>query len=100
MGFELSPEYVKYIKSQKWKLVCAKYWAVYGRKCQACGSRLKLHVHHKSYDRFQRESLADLTGLCNNCHRAVHHMHRTNRSISLRLVTERYVIGKRLGRKG
>lgn len=89
--------YSKYISSPKWKLVCKRYWAAYGRKCQACGSRNHLHVHHKSYDRFGREPLTDLAGLCNTCHRAVHAIHRANRGVSLRLVTERYIMAKRMG---
>jgi 5-methylcytosine-specific restriction endonuclease McrA len=98
MAFEFSEEYRTYIKSPKWKLVCQRYWHTYGKKCQACGSRQKLHVHHKSYDRFGRELLTDLTGLCDTCHRAVHSIHRANRRISLRLVTERYVLAKRMGK--
>jgi predicted HNH restriction endonuclease len=98
MAFELSQNYITYIKSPKWKLVCKRYWATYGKKCQACGVRNNLHVHHKTYERFGREVLTDLCGLCHDCHRSVHQMHRANRSISLRLVTERYVNAKKMKR--
>lgn len=92
---EMSKEYLDYIKSSRWKAICARYWLINGKKCQACGARDKLHVHHCSYDRFGREPMADLKGLCQECHRAVHAQHRRDRSVSLRLVTERYVAGKR-----
>ncbi|QOI67459.1 HNH endonuclease [Streptomyces phage Beuffert] len=91
MSFEFSAEYKTYIKSQRWKRVCTRYWAAYGRKCQACGKRRDLHVHHHTYARFGRELLTDLTGLCHDCHRRVHQRHRANRRVSLELVTKQYV---------
>lgn len=99
MAFEFSEEYKRYIKSPQWKMVCKRYWAAYGRKCQACASRKNLHVHHKSYDRFGREMLADLAGVCDSCHRAIHAAHRANRKVSLRLVTDRFITAKRISSK-
>lgn len=90
-----SPEYRKYIRSPQWKAVCARYFALRGKKCQACGSRKSIHVHHLTYERFGREPLTDLCGLCKMCHERVHQAHRANRSLSLRLVTERYVAMKK-----
>lgn len=91
----LGKEYHTYIKSPRWKALCQRAFGRYGKFCAACGSRDKLHVHHMTYERFGRESLADLKVLCDPCHKAVHRLHRMDRSVPLRLVTERYVAGRR-----
>jgi phage terminase large subunit GpA-like protein len=91
MSFELTQDYKTYIKSPQWKAKCARYWALNGKKCQACGSRNKLHVHHNTYDRFKRELMSDLTGVCDSCHRRIHQQHRANRKVSLKLVTHNFV---------
>ncbi|AXH68949.1 HNH endonuclease [Streptomyces phage SparkleGoddess] len=96
--FEFTPEYKRYIESDRWKLVCARYWAVYGKKCQACGSRKNLHVHHNTYERFGREVLRDLTGVCQPCHREIHRLHRRDRRKSLRSVTLSFVNAKKIRR--
>ncbi|QQV92427.1 HNH endonuclease [Streptomyces phage Forrest] len=96
--FEFSEEYKRYIGSDRWKLVCARYWTTFGRKCQACGSRKNLHVHHNTYERFGRERLSDLTGVCQSCHKAIHAIHRRDRRKSLRSVTLSFVNKKRLSR--
>jgi len=41
-------------------------------KCEKCGRRSQLHVHHKTYERRGRERLDDLQVLCENCHYGVH----------------------------
>lgn len=49
-------------------------------KCQICGEKNKLHIHHKKGDGFQNSrfkikadnSLENLITLCNGCHRLLH----------------------------
>jgi 5-methylcytosine-specific restriction endonuclease McrA len=36
--------------------------------CRLCGTRDELEVHHRSYTRWGRERLEDLTTLCRGCH--------------------------------
>jgi len=36
--------------------------------CRLCGDTEDLEVHHRSYQRWSREDLADLTVLCRGCH--------------------------------
>lgn len=36
--------------------------------CRACGSLEQLEVHHRTYARFGREAVDDLTTLCRGCH--------------------------------
>jgi predicted HNH restriction endonuclease len=63
-------------------------------------SKIKpLHVHHMSYDHFTREPLTDLIGLCYDCHREVHRIHRAGgRQQNLRVVTLEFVRNKALDR--
>jgi len=84
--------YVDYIKSDKWQRKRAEYFAVYGRKCQACGTtRGPIHVHHLSYAHLGNEPLTDLMGLCVKHHKAVTTIYRRNRRRGLRRVTMEYV---------
>ena len=41
-----------------------------GMKCQKCGSRADLHVHHT--EGMKSHTLSNLTTLCRTCHKAVH----------------------------
>lgn len=77
----MSPQrrfYQVYLKSQAWADKRAQVIFRDGGQCQAkrngrkCGSRHKLEVHHKTYERFGRELLSDLVCLCEDCHKAVH----------------------------
>ncbi len=43
-----------------------------GRRCQRCGARGPLDVHHLTYARLGRERPGDLLAVCESCHRALH----------------------------
>jgi hypothetical protein len=43
-----------------------------GRRCQACGARGPLDVHHLTYARLGREAPGDLRVLCPACHERLH----------------------------
>jgi 5-methylcytosine-specific restriction endonuclease McrA len=90
---DFHPFYLRYIKSDAWKLKCEVYWAKNGRWCKACKTtRGPLMVHHMTYDHLGREPMADLMGLCQNCHREVHAAHRaTGRRKDVRAVTMEFV---------
>lgn len=90
---DFDPAYIAYIKSDRWKRKCTLYWMTYGRFCKACGKRSgPLMVHHMTYDHLGNEPLADLMGLCPECHREVHKSHRaTGRRKDLRVVTLEYI---------
>lgn len=96
MAFEFTEAYKVYIKSPKWKLMCKRAYAKYGKRCMACRSTQKLHVHHATYDRFGRELVQDLRVVCDVCHRQIHQTHRANRRLSLMLVTDQFINAKRL----
>ena len=65
-------DYATYLASPYWK---AKKRLVYwkrGRRCEKCGSKRFLQVHHKTYKRLGHEELEDLLILCRECHRNWH----------------------------
>jgi hypothetical protein len=43
-----------------------------GRRCQRCGARGPLDVHHLTYRALGRERPGDLLALCESCHGALH----------------------------
>lgn len=71
-------QYRGYLKSKVWRSKRAQVVFRDGGQCQAlrngqrCGSRYRLEVHHKTYERFGREWLSDLVCLCEDCHKAIH----------------------------
>lgn len=66
-------DYSRYINSHLWKRTKAKILARDNHKCQICGNRGLLHVHHLTYDRFSNENDSDLITLCPDCHDLVHY---------------------------
>ena len=65
--------YNEYISSRNWKIKRKQALERAGYECQVCGvSRwsAKLEVHHKNYDRFGHEDIADLLVVCPKCHEA------------------------------
>jgi 5-methylcytosine-specific restriction endonuclease McrA len=43
-----------------------------GYRCELCGSRGLIDVHHKTYERYGDELLSDLIALCRPCHQKFH----------------------------
>jgi hypothetical protein len=65
-------KYHAYLCSREWSL---KRRAVKDRAegwCERCGVNDVDCVHHLTYSRVYRESLDDLVGLCDQCHRYIH----------------------------
>ena len=60
--------YKSYLLTGHWNSVrLAKLKAV-GYRCENCGRRAKLHVHHLHYKSLGEEKLSDLRALCKSCH--------------------------------
>lgn len=89
MGKKLG--YDAYITSNAWRAKRLKRLAIDGNKCQGCGSKTKLHVHHRTYIRFGGEELMDdLVTVCEGCHALIHKMHSLGRRrITLDQATEK-----------
>ncbi len=66
----MNEEYRTYLDSERWKSKRKQKLKQVGRKCEACGSRKKLEVHHLTYEHIFNEPLEDLMALCFFHHRA------------------------------
>ena len=66
--------YEIFLKSEYWKRVRIMKIEQSGGKCQICGSRKCLNVHHNSYEHHYKEHkhLEDLVVLCRKCHEKFH----------------------------
>lgn len=67
--------YNRYMHSAKWRNKREQVFRRYGRRCQQCGSTVRLHVHHKRYPHplfFGWEPLSWLQPLCKAHHEQVH----------------------------
>ena len=66
-------EYNRYMRSDDWFIIRDAKLAIARRRCEQCGARDRLDVHHLTYDRFGGdERMTDLQVLCRPCHNAAH----------------------------
>ena len=72
--------YVLYLHSPLWRLRRRIWILRAGARCQRCGSRRRLTIHHRTYQRLGHERRGDVTVLCWNCHRRHHQTTRRQRS--------------------
>lgn len=63
-----------YYRSSTWYRKCARVKARCGGRCEYCGVRRVANVHHRTYERFGRELMRDLMGVCRPCHRVIHRL--------------------------
>ena len=59
--------YERHIRSSQWKKMRKDILRMRDR-CEGCGTRKFLEVHHKTYERLGRESPSDLEVVCKTCH--------------------------------
>lgn len=64
--------YYKYLKSTKWLKKRNKALKRSGYKCQVCGYKKNLQVHHNTYEHIFHEHKQDLVVLCWKCHSTFH----------------------------
>lgn len=67
-------DYAEYLASAKWRKVRQLALERAGQKCQICGSKNSLDVHHNTYDHLgnEDEHLEDLVVLCADHHHLYH----------------------------
>lgn len=71
----MNKRYLTFLRSPEWKAVCEAKKKSDGYKCQVCGSKENLEVHHKTYDPDPMKGLLafdNLITLCKNCHLSAH----------------------------
>lgn len=60
--------YQDYMSSPQWKAKRLPIVLAAGGKCQRCGCKARLEVHHITYERLGCELPTDLTAVCPACH--------------------------------
>lgn len=65
-------DYQEYLNSDWWKYIRKTAIERSGNKCQMCGSKIKLNVHHNTYKNRGCEEITDLICLCEKCHNKFH----------------------------
>ncbi len=65
-------DYQRYLRSAGWRKRKQAALERADHRCQICNSKRRLHVHHRTYERLGDERAADLTVLCERCHRLFH----------------------------
>lgn len=64
--------YTLYLRSPLWRLR-RRLWILHARgRCQQCGRRRRLTIHHHNYRRLGHERRRDIEVLCWPCHQARH----------------------------
>ena len=71
-GLEFKQIYYKYTKTLDWKRKRTNKFRSARWKCQKCGSKGRLQVHHINYKKWFDVTMKDLIVLCDKCHRAEH----------------------------
>lgn len=64
--------YRVYLKTPHWQKVRAAALEHAGHRCALCNSSQNLEVHHRTYERRGAERPADVTVLCDDCHKRHH----------------------------
>jgi 5-methylcytosine-specific restriction endonuclease McrA len=67
-----SMPYKDYLETDHWKQLRKRKLRLSGYKCQICGSKEDLNVHHNTYENRGCEKDEDLVVLCNECHKKHH----------------------------
>jgi 5-methylcytosine-specific restriction endonuclease McrA len=67
-----SAEYEAVLSSPGWRRLRRRAIRRAGRRCQRCGARGPLDVHHLTYRRLGRERPGDLLAVCERCHGVLH----------------------------
>ena len=85
--------YSDYLRTEHWNTFRKKYYKENGRRCVACGTREKVHLHHLRYNRLGAERHEDVMPLCHDHHFAIHRFSKENPKITLAQATERWLAG-------
>jgi 5-methylcytosine-specific restriction endonuclease McrA len=65
-------KYREYLESPEWQKRRKQALDHAEHRCQVCNSSKRLDVHHRTYERVERERPRDLTVLCRRCHEMFH----------------------------
>ncbi len=65
-------QYTEYLKSPWWRARRLAVIRLRGERCERCGCRYHLQLHHRTYERVGRERPEDVELLCRWCHQREH----------------------------
>lgn len=68
--------YNDYLRSKHWRSLIKKHRHA---TCYCCDGRVKLNLHHTTYERLGKELPQDLITVCSQCHKDIHRYARANR---------------------
>ena len=69
MGFS---SYDEFLKSEWWVMKREAIFEAKGKKCEICGSKYGIEIHHKTYEHLGNEPLKDIMVVCHACHLKLH----------------------------
>lgn len=64
--------YPEYMQTAHWQRVRALALESAGAACELCAGKVRLEVHHRTYERLGFERPDDVIALCHECHRDHH----------------------------
>lgn len=67
----MKSKYREYLNSDEWKSKRLQKLKL-NPKCEVCGDKSNINIHHKTYDRIFNENIEDLQTLCRLCHKKAH----------------------------
>lgn len=70
------PRYSYYIHSPQWRAKAHKEYQKWNHRCALCHRKVKLHVHHSTYEHLGHEQRGELVVLCEDCHAIFHSYYR------------------------
>jgi 5-methylcytosine-specific restriction endonuclease McrA len=68
----MTDNYKEYLKSKEWFDIRESLFTLRGKKCEKCGSKQSIQVHHIHYKNIFKEQLEDLMVVCKDCHKKIH----------------------------
>ena len=71
--------YSKYLYSTHWRSLRETILKQRNYRCQNCGSKSDLNVHHRNYECLYKETGEDLDVLCSTCHKKSHFSKRNKK---------------------
>ena len=69
IGFD---SYDNFLASDWWKMKREAIFEAKGKKCEICGSKFRVEIHHKTYQHLGNERLDDVLVVCHSCHSKIH----------------------------
>lgn len=77
----------EYLWEPSWQFRAAEMRDLAGGRCEFCGSKNELDVHHIHYRSLGAEQPTDLVVLCRDCHRGTHRGREPHRSVLRKLAS-------------